>query len=106
MAQHYIVELNAQEHEPLLNLTRGGELGARKLKRAQLLLAANQRQSETQIAATLGVATSTIYRTKERYVEGGLEAALNEKPRPGAERKLKADHEANPDIASKKRRNL
>lgn len=94
MAQHYIVELSTQEHDQLLTLTGSGEWGARKLKRAQILLAANRRQSETQIAATLGVGTSTIYRTKKRYVEGGLETALNEQPRPGAERKLKAHHEA------------
>ena len=92
MAKHYIVGLMTQEREQLLKLTSSGVLGARKLKRAQILLAANRQRSERQIAATLGVGTSTIYRTKKRYVESGLEAALNEQPRPGAERKLKADH--------------
>jgi hypothetical protein len=34
------------------------------------------------------VGGSTVYRTKRRFVEGDLERALSEQPRPGAERKL------------------
>src|SRR5262249_52279400 len=37
---------------------------------------------------------STIYRTKQRFVLGSLEAALSEKPRPGASRKLTGKEEA------------
>ena len=36
----------------------------------------------------LGVGASTEYRTKRRFVEGGLEVALSEGPRAGARRKL------------------
>ena len=32
----------------------------------------------------LGVGGSTVYRTKQRFVLGNLEAALSEEPRPGA----------------------
>ena len=35
-----------------------------------------------------GVGSSTVYRTKRRFVLGNLEAALSEEPRPGANRKL------------------
>jgi hypothetical protein len=35
-----------------------------------------------------------VYRTKRRFVEVNLEAALSEEPRPGAERKLSAKEEA------------
>jgi Homeodomain-like domain len=35
-----------------------------------------------------------VYRTKRRFVEGNLERALSEEPRPGAERKLKGKEEA------------
>ena len=35
-----------------------------------------------------------IYRTKRRFVEGNLEAALSEEPRPGACRKLSGKEEA------------
>ena len=36
---------------------------------------------------------STIYRTKKRFVEIRLDAALNEEPRPGAARKLSGKEE-------------
>ena len=41
-----------------------------------------------------GWAVSTVYRTKRRFVEGNLERALSEEPRPGAERKLTGKEEA------------
>ena len=42
----------------------------------------------------MGVGTSTVYRTKQRFVEEGLAPALSELPRPGAPRKLGASDEA------------
>ena len=46
------------------------------------------------IAAGIGVGGSTVYRTKRRFVEGNLDLALSEAPRPGAERKLTGKEEA------------
>ncbi len=46
------------------------------------------------IAQSLGVGGSTVYRTKRRFVEGNLDKALHEEPRPGATRKLSAQEEA------------
>jgi transposase len=46
------------------------------------------------IAQSLGVGGSTVYRTKRRFVEGNLDKALHEEPRPGAARKLSAQEEA------------
>ena len=66
----------------------------RRLKRAQILLAASAGSSDEAIAKNVVVGTSTVYRTKRRFVEEGLEAALSEEPRPGAERKLAAKEEA------------
>jgi Homeodomain-like domain len=37
---------------------------------------------------------STIERTRKRFVDAGLEAALHEQPRPGARRKLAGTQEA------------
>jgi transposase len=42
----------------------------------------------------VSVSLSTVYRTKRRFVEGNLERALSEEPRPGAERKLTGKEEA------------
>src|SRR4051812_4395346 len=46
------------------------------------------RASDAVIASTVLVGVSTVYRTKRRFVEGNLEAALSEEARPGASRKL------------------
>jgi len=61
----------------------GGEQAVRRLKRAQILLASDLSQGEERIAKTLGVGISTVYRTRRRFVEGNLEGALSEEPRPG-----------------------
>src|SRR3954462_6461531 len=84
----YRVELSEAERDELATLLRGGTQAARKLKRAQILLAADGGSCDAAIAACIGVGESTIYRTKRRFVEGNLEAALSEEPRPGAPRKL------------------
>src|SRR6202795_4021959 len=67
---------------------------ARKLKRAQILLAADDGCSDDEIARAVTVGGSTVYRTKRRFVEGNLERALSEEPRPGAKRKLTGKEEA------------
>jgi transposase len=90
----YRVELSQTERAELLQLLSGGTHGARKLKRAQVLLAADGGASEEEIARSVGVGKSTIYRTKRRFVLGNLEAALREEPRAGAERKLSGKEEA------------
>lgn len=66
----------------------------RRLKRAQILLAASGGSSDVAIAKNLSVGASTVYRTKRRFVEEGLETALSDEPRPGADRKLAAKEEA------------
>src|SRR5205814_1833418 len=61
---------------------------------AQILLAAARGQTDEAIATTVRVGTSTVYRTKRRFVEESLEAALSEDPRPGGTRKLTGREEA------------
>ena len=94
MNVRYRVELSQGEREELRGLLSGGKHAARKLKRAQILLAADAGTSDEEIAATVGVGGSTVYRTKRRFVLGNLEAALCEELRPGAERKLTGKEEA------------
>jgi hypothetical protein len=94
MNVRYRVELSQTERDQLTALLSGGKRAARKLKRAQILLAADARVSDDDIAASVGVGGSTVYRTKRRFVEGNLERALSEEPRPGAERKLTGKEEA------------
>lgn len=90
----YRVELSQSERAELNALLGGGRHAARKLKRAQILLAADDGIDDETIAATLNVSGSTIYRTKRRFVEANLEGALSEEARPGAARKLSGKEEA------------
>ena len=90
----YHVELTEAERCELAALVSSGRRSARKLKRAQVLLAADAGVSDDAIAASIAVGGSTVYRTKRRFVESGLETALSEEPRPGVERKLTGSEEA------------
>jgi transposase len=90
----YRVELSQTERDELKGLLSGGKHAARKLKRAQILLAADAGASDDDIATSVGVGGSTVYRTKRRFVIGNLEAALREEPRSGASRKLSGKQEA------------
>ena len=84
MNVRYRVTLTQYERDELGGLLSGGKNRARKLKRAQILLAADAEVSDEDIALSVGVGGSTVYRTKRRFVEGNLERALSEEPRPGA----------------------
>src|ERR1700716_412454 len=75
-------------------LLGGGKHAARKLKRAQILLAADAGAGDEEIARAVAVGGSTVYRTKRRFLIGNLEAALSEEPRRGGERKLSGKEEA------------
>jgi transposase len=90
----YHVELSEAERCELTALVSGGKHSARKLKRAQILLAANAGASDEAIATGVAVGGSTVYRTKRRFVEVSLDAALSEESRPGADRKLTGREEA------------
>jgi len=70
------VDLSQSERDQLDALLSGGRHATRKIKRAQILVAANDGLSDEAIAATLKVSGSTIYRTKRRFVEANLEGAL------------------------------
>jgi transposase len=90
----YRVELNEAERTELRELLSGARQSVRKVKRAQILLAADSGVIDKKIACTVGVGISTVYRTRQRFVEGNLPGALNEQPRAGAARKLSGKQEA------------
>ncbi len=90
----YRVELSEAERDELQGLLRGGKHPVRKLKRAQILLAADSGATDEQIAGSVAVSLATVYRTRQRFVEGNLPWALNEQPRRGAARKLSDKEQA------------
>lgn len=94
MNVRYRVDLSQSERDELRALVCGGKLPVRRLKRMQILLAADAGVADEAIAASVQSSGSTIYRTRKRFVEISLEAALSEEPRPGAARKLSGPQEA------------
>ena len=75
-------------------MTRKGTIAARKLARAHILRLADEGKPDAEIVSAFGVGLSTVERTRRKYVEGGLDEALNERPRPGVPRKLSEKGEA------------
>ena len=84
MNVHYVVELTPTERGDLQAVVSNGTTRARKLKRAQVLLAADAGVADRIIATTVSVGPATIYRTKRRFVERGIEPALHGVPAQAA----------------------
>ena len=90
----YIVDLTEEERAHLLDLIKNGKRSSRKLNRARILLQADEGKSDSEIAKALHTSLSTVQRTRQRFVEGNLEGALNERPRQGRCKKLDEKGEA------------
>ena len=90
----YLVDLSADERARLLQILRAGTRAARSLTRARVLLKADEGLTDPEVAAAVGVGVATVHRIRQRCVEEGLEAALGERPRPGAAAKFTATQHA------------
>lgn len=90
----YIVDLTEEERTYLLDFIKSGEHSARKLNRARILLHADEGKTDPEIAAALHTGVATVQRTRQRFVEGNLDGALNERRRPGQQKKLDEKGEA------------
>ena len=92
--KRYVVTLTDEERAHLLALTKKGRIAARRLTRAHILLQADSGATQDAIAAALHIGRATVVRICKRFVDAGLEAALRDRPRPGAQRKLDGKQEA------------
>ena len=93
-AKKYVVKLTPQEREYLLSLTSKGEVRARKMKRAQILLKADEGMKDKEIQSVLNTSRPTVERIRKRFVDGNLDKALHDDPRPGSQTKLDGRAEA------------
>jgi transposase len=101
MNKKYRVTLTAQERQDLEALVQKGKAAARKLTRARILLKADASPeqgpawTDEQIKDALDVGLLTIQRLRQSFVEDGLDAALQPRPRNRRyERLLDGDQEA------------
>ena len=82
MKKKYRVTLTEEERGMLKTLVSTGKAAARKITHARILLLADEdseegRQIDASIVKALQVSRSTVERLRCRFVEQGLEAALN-----------------------------
>lgn len=94
MAKKYIVDLNEAELSHLQSLTKTGKHKARTITRANILIMASESYPDNAIASTLRVNISTVERTREKFVVGGIEYAIEDRPHPPKPRKLDGKQEA------------
>ena len=83
MNKLYAVHLTDAQTADLEQFIRTGTHSARQLTRARILLLAHQGERDADIAAAMLVNPATVQRTRQRFVQEGLAAALTERPRPG-----------------------
>ena len=84
MAHKYLVDLTEEEQGYLLDVIHKGKTTARRVARAHVLLRAAAGATDEEIAPTLHLGLSTVHRTRQRFVDEGLTAALREYPRSGS----------------------
>ena len=77
------ITLEEEELQYLRNFVKKGNRDARELTRARILLLANKNRSDADIVEILDVGRNTVGRVKKRYVDEGLQNALEDKPRTG-----------------------
>lgn len=92
-AKKYVVKLTDDERQHLVDLTSKGSIGARKMKRAQILLKADEGWKDEAIVTALNTSRPTVERIRKRFVQGNTDKALNDDPRPGGA-KVKLDGRA------------
>lgn len=99
MNKKYIVRLDVEERQQLEALVRKGKAAAYKIKHANILLtvdADGPNWSDEDTAEALGCHRNTVRNVRQRFVEHGVEAALNraQQANPSRERKLDGKGEA------------
>lgn len=90
----HIITLSKREKTILEEITSKGKNNARVIKRAHILLKADQKETDGTIAENLAVSKRTIQRIRTRFVTDGLENALYDAPRTGQPAKLNDKSEA------------
>ncbi len=98
MSKHRTLSLTDQQREHLDNLIRNGNAPARVQTRARILLHTDRSQGDEcpdhQVAQAVRVNPATVVRTRKAFLDEGRDAALYDKPWPGAPPKITGDIEA------------
>jgi transposase len=98
MSKALTFSLTQAQRELLQGLIHAGNAPARTQTRARILLLADRsqrtRRTDAQVSEAVLCSLATVGNIRRRFVRDGLEAALQDKPRPGAAPKITGDIEA------------
>lgn len=100
MRKTYIVTLSSEERADLEKLANSGRTSARRQIHARILLKADTSTAgpgwlDARISEALEISVASVARVRKRFVEEGLEAALNRRaPRQPPRRLLDGEQEA------------
>jgi transposase len=83
MAKRHVVGLTDDERAALEE-QEAGPLTRRQRYRVRILLRADAGETDPEIADEVGVSIGTVANVRRRFAAGGLDAALHDRPRPGA----------------------
>jgi transposase len=96
MSKKYVVRLTSAERVDLQRLVSVGKAAARKIIHAHVLLQADESPNgpgwpDTQISQALSVHPNTVAGIRQRFVEKGVDAALNRRRQDHPSRQPKLD---------------
>lgn len=76
-------EMDDQTVSELRAVVRKGKRTVREVIRSELLLLAHEGRGNDEIADILHINRDTVLRVKKRFVQGGVDRAIHDSPRPG-----------------------
>jgi transposase len=94
MDKAYVVRLTPKERQRLLAVVNKGQNKAGVIRRAHILLKSDEGKSDRQISELLYIHEDSVRNTRKRFVEDGIQAALEDKAKPKRETKLNEQQQA------------
>jgi hypothetical protein len=88
------LKLSSKDRQEVRRRQSKGKMTARQWRRIQVLLMLDRGMSARATGVALGTYPREVSRVGKRYLDGGLELALGEEPRPGKQRKFDSTQEA------------
>lgn len=94
MDKEYVVKLTPKERRKLLAMVNKGQNKAAVIRRAHILLKSDEGKSDRLISELLYIQEDTVRNVRKRFVEEGLQAAVEDRPAPPPDPKLNEQQQA------------
>jgi transposase len=96
--RRYSIQLNQGQRKILEDIVKKGEAPARKIMHAHILLKTDSGKngpgcSSQQIQVALGIGKTVVQTVRQRFIDNGIEDAIERKPQPRRPNKLKINGE-------------